>query len=61
MTIDSAQHNYSRRFTLDNLDIRGQVVRLTDVWRDMHDGRHYAPGIRQFLGELACVSADCPE
>ena len=56
MTIDSAQQNYSRRFTLDNLDIRGQVVRLTDVWRDMHDGRHYAPNMRQFLGELACVS-----
>ena len=50
------EHNYSRRFTLDNLDIRGQVVRLTDVWRDMHDNRHYPANIRQFLGELACVS-----
>ena len=50
------QHNYSRRFTLDNLDIRGQVVRLTDVWRDMHDQRHYPANIRQFLGELACVA-----
>jgi molecular chaperone Hsp33 len=56
MTTDDHQHNYSRRFTLDNLDIRGQVVRLTDVWRDMHDQRHYAANIRQFLGELACVS-----
>lgn len=50
------QHNYSRRFTLDNLDIRGQVVRLTDVWRDMHDQRQYPANIRQFLGELACVA-----
>lgn len=50
------QHNYSRRFTLDNLDIRGQVVRLTDVWCDMHDQRHYPANIRQFLGELACVA-----
>ncbi|MEQ1517081.1 MAG: Hsp33 family molecular chaperone HslO [Usitatibacteraceae bacterium] len=56
MNTDDHPHNYSRRFTLDNLDIRGQVVRLTDVWRDMHDQRHYAPNIRQFLGELACVS-----
>ncbi len=56
MTIDVTEHNYSRRFTLDNLDIRGQVVRLTDVWRDMHDARHYPANIRQFLGELACVS-----
>ena len=58
MTANSSdhQHNYSRRFTLDNLDIRGQVVRLTDVWRDMHDARHYPANIRQFLGELACVS-----
>jgi molecular chaperone Hsp33 len=56
MTTDDQARNYSRRFTLDNLDIRGQVVRLTDVWRDMHDQRHYAANIRQFLGELACVS-----
>jgi molecular chaperone Hsp33 len=56
MTIDTGQHNYSRRFTLDNLDIRGQVVRLTDVWREMHDGRHYPANIREFLGELACVA-----
>jgi len=49
-------HNYSRRFTLENLDIRGQVVRLTDVWRDMHISRHYPANIRQFLGEMACVA-----
>ena len=52
----TAIHNYSRRFTLDNLDIRGQVVRLTDVWRDMHISRHYPANIRQFLGEMACVA-----
>ena len=56
MTLNHTEHNTSRRFTLDNLDIRGQVVRLTDVWRDMHTGRHYPDNIRQFLGELACVS-----
>ena len=59
MTADLRQDsnaNYSRRFTLDNLDIRGQVVRLTDVWRDMHDARQYPGNIRQFLGELACVA-----
>lgn len=56
MTAADRQHNYSRRFTLDNLDIRGQVVRLTDVWRDMYDARHYPANIRQFLGELACVA-----
>ncbi len=50
------QHNYSRRFTLENLDIRGQVVRLTDVWRDMHISRHYPDHIKQFLGEMACVA-----
>jgi molecular chaperone Hsp33 len=55
MTADTEQ-NYSRRFTIDNLDIRGQVVRLTSVWRDMHDRRHYPDNIRQHLGELACVA-----
>ena len=56
MTTDTGLRNYSRRFTIENLDIRGQVVRLTDVWRDMHHARHYPPHIQQFLGELACVA-----
>ena len=54
MTRDTGLQNYSRRFTIENLDIRGQVVRLTDVWRDMHNAR--PPHIRHFLGELACVA-----
>lgn len=52
----SSPVSYSRRFTLENLDIRGQVVRLTDVWQKMHAGRGYPDAIRQYLGELACVS-----
>ena len=52
----TAVNNYSRRFTFDKLAIRGQVVRLTDVWRDMHISRHYPANIRQFLGEMACVA-----
>lgn len=48
--------NYCRRFTLENLDIRGQVVRLSTVWREMHQGRGYAPSVQGFLGELACVA-----
>lgn len=56
MPANQSPGNYSRHFTLDNLDIRGQVVRLTDVWRDMHDSRHYPANIRRFLGELACVA-----
>lgn len=48
--------NYCRRFTLENLDIRGQLVRLTSVWSSMHTGRGYAPAVQGFLGELACVS-----
>ena len=56
MTTDTGLQNYSRRFTIENLDIRGQVVRLTDVWREMHNARDYPPHILQFLGELACVA-----
>jgi molecular chaperone Hsp33 len=48
--------NYSRRFTLENLDIRGQVVQLTSVWQAMHAGRPYSKEIRSFLGELAAVA-----
>lgn len=48
--------NYCRRFTLENLEVRGQLVRLTSVWGAMHAGRGYSPAVQGFLGELACVA-----
>jgi molecular chaperone Hsp33 len=54
--MDNTLTTYSRRFTLENLDIRGQVVRLTDVWQRMHADRGYPAPILSFLGELACVA-----
>ncbi len=50
------QTNYSRRFTLDNLEIRGQVVRLSTVWQELCGGRGYPANVNGYLGELACVS-----
>lgn len=46
----------TQRFTLDNLDIRGQVVHLGDVWKRMQAGRNYPDHVSQHLGHLACVS-----
>ena len=48
--------NLSQRFTLENLDIRGQVVHLGDVWQKMQAGRSYPDHIVQHLGHMACVS-----
>ena len=56
MNPDAPTENYSRRFTLEAQDIRGQIVHLSDVWRDMHAARNNAPNIREFFGELACVT-----
>lgn len=48
--------DYSRRFTLDNLDIRGQVVRLSASWQDLTRERNYPSHVAGYLGEMACVS-----
>ena len=48
--------DFSRRFTLENLEIRGQVVRLSDVWRGLIAGRNYPSHVVSYLGEMACVS-----
>ena len=48
--------DFSRRFTLENLEIRGQVVRLSDAWRGLIAGRNYPPHVVSYLGEMACVS-----
>jgi molecular chaperone Hsp33 len=48
--------SYSRRFTLENLDIRGQVVRLGDAWQSIMQGRHYPVDVTRYFGELATVA-----
>ncbi len=52
----SSQASYSRRFTLENLDIRGQMVRLGDVWHALMARRDYPPDVTRYFGELACVA-----
>jgi molecular chaperone Hsp33 len=52
----SSQASYSRRFTLEDLDIRGQVVRLGDAWHALMQGRNYPEDVMRYFGELACVA-----
>lgn len=49
--------SYVQRFLLEDLDIRGAVVRLTDVWRAMQHGRAYPEAVARLLGEMSAVSA----
>ena len=44
-----------QRFLLEALDIRGAVVKLTDVWRALQRERGYSPAIAGLLGEMAAV------
>ncbi len=48
--------DFSHRFTLDKLDIRGQVVRLSSAWQSLMLGRDYPPNVTAHLGEMACVA-----
>ncbi len=48
--------SFSRRFTLENLDIRGQVVRLDDAWHALMLGRDYPADVTRYFGELATVA-----
>ena len=49
--------SYVQRFLLEDLDIRGAVVRLTDVWQAMQSGRSYPPAVARLLGEMSAVSS----
>ena len=46
-----------RSFLFEQLDIRGVWVQLDQTWRDMLDGRDYAPATIPLLGEMAAVTA----
>lgn len=45
-----------RRFLLEELDIRGALVRLSGAWTRMQSGRHYPAPVQRLLGEMAAVS-----
>lgn len=49
--------SYVRRFLLEDLDIRGAVVRLDDVWQALQKGRDYPRNVGTLLGEMSAVSA----
>lgn len=49
--------SYVQRFLLEELDIRGAVVHLIDVWQAMQAGRNYAPAVARLLGEMSAVSS----
>lgn len=49
--------SYVRRFLLEDLDIRGAVVRLDDVWQALQEGRDYPRNVGTLLGEMSAVSA----
>jgi len=46
----------TQRFIFENLDIRGQVVRLGPVWRAIVSRREYPGELLQLLGEFAALS-----
>ena len=49
--------SYVQRFLLEELDIRGAVVRLDDVWKAMQVGRDYPEPVARLLGEMSAISA----
>ncbi|MDB5888414.1 MAG: molecular chaperone Hsp33 [Rhodocyclales bacterium] len=49
--------DHIQRFLLDELDIHGAHVRLTDSWQGMYANRIYPESIIRHLGEIAAVTA----
>jgi len=47
--------NYVQRFLFEDLDIRGRLVVLNDVWQRMTEGRRYPPVIAELLGHTVSV------
>lgn len=45
-----------QRFLLDDLDIRGAIVRLDAVWQSMLAGRDYPAAVVELLGEMSATT-----
>ncbi len=51
-----APTDLTQRFLLENLDIRGQVVRLGPLWKSILARSGYPEAARQLLGEFAAIA-----
>lgn len=49
--------SFVQRFLLPELDIRGAVVRLDQVWQALRAGRNYPPAVATLLGQMSAISA----
>lgn len=49
--------SFVQRFLLPELDIRGAVVRLDQVWQALQAGRGYPPAVAALLGQMSAISA----
>lgn len=54
--MSAAAYDSVSRFLLENLDIRGALVRLGPAWHEMRSRHAYAPPVRDLLGQLAAVT-----
>lgn len=54
---NTAPDSYVQRFLLEDLDIRGALVRLDSVWQAIQAGRGYAEPVVRLLGETCAVAA----
>jgi len=48
--------DYVQRFLLDDLDIRGAVVRLGPVWQQLLTNRDYPAAVSRLLGEMSATT-----
>ena len=48
--------NYVQRFLLDELDIRGAVVRLDSVWQQLLTRRNYPAPVIELLGQMSATT-----
>ncbi|HQE40430.1 MAG TPA: Hsp33 family molecular chaperone HslO [Zoogloea sp.] len=48
--------SYVQRFLLDELDIRGAIVQLDEVWQALLANRAYPASVRDLLGQMCAVA-----
>src|SRR3954462_2118418 len=54
--IAASPQDFIQRFLLDDLDIHGAHVRLTESWQRMRARRNYPQAVMQCVGEMAAVT-----
>ena len=57
ITLSPVTTDTLQKFIFDNAAVRGELVEISDTWREIQNRHDYPPAVRTVLGEMVAAAA----